>query len=349
MANKPVLIGTVVGTEPELPSILLNSHYDVVPVNEPFWTYDPFGAVVNDAGEIVARGTQDMKCVCIQYVVALLRLMAGGRRFRRTIHLTFVPDEEVSGRDGMLQFMNDADTFRALNIGLALDEGIASETGKFILFYGERAIWWLRIRATGVTGHASRLPRETAMQSLIASINQFLEFRATQVAKLHGDGCSHAQAVKLGDVVSLNLTMLRGGVTVDGGQTFSLNVIPNECEAGFDLRIPPTVDLRDFEENCIKKWTAYEGMSYEFIQGVFNHHLTSIDPVVNPWFGVFASALAEVCCRARARACGRQFISIILQRTRARSIFAPCPPLCMQSVLSLHAARRRPDEVRDRA
>ena len=37
-------------------------------------------------------------------------------------------------------------------------------------------------------------------------------FRETQVAKLHA-GCNHAVAAKLGDVVSLNLTMLKGTLT----------------------------------------------------------------------------------------------------------------------------------------
>ena len=89
--------------------------------------------------------------------------------------------------------------------------------------------------------------------------------------------------------------MLKGGVTADGGQTYSLNVIPTECEAGFDLRIPPTVDLREFEEQCIKKWTSgtYDNVAYEFIQATPAHFLTSIDPKVNPWFGVFSQALAD--------------------------------------------------------
>ena len=36
-----------------------------------------------------------MKCVCMQYLEALRRLVARGWRPRRTVHLTFVPDEEV--------------------------------------------------------------------------------------------------------------------------------------------------------------------------------------------------------------------------------------------------------------
>ena len=43
-------------------------------------------------------------------------------------------------------------------------------------------------------------------------------------------------SLTLGDVTSLNLTMLEGGV--------SFNVVPSEMAASFDVRIPPTVDLK---------------------------------------------------------------------------------------------------------
>jgi len=42
-----------------------------------------------------------MKCVCIQYIISVARLVraAGGKSpLRRTLHLTFMPDEEVGGR-----------------------------------------------------------------------------------------------------------------------------------------------------------------------------------------------------------------------------------------------------------
>lgn len=315
VAGKPILIATVQGTQPELPSILLNSHYDVVPVMLEHWHYDPFAAVINDQNEIVARGTQDMKCVCIQYVVSLLRLLSQGHKFTRTLHLSFVPDEEISGRDGMAKLLQDQEYFNSLNVGVALDEGIASETDKFTVFFGERAIWWLKVRSTGVTGHASRLPEHTAMEKLITAINHFLAFRQTQVDALHGrcshghhhnsaadsssasqeqGGCSHAQAKKLGDVVSLNLTMLQGGVSVDGGKSWSLNVIPSQAEAGFDLRIPTHIDLTEFENECVKKWCSEDGVSYEFIQRTPAHHVTSIDKEKNPWWKLFSESLAQL-------------------------------------------------------
>lgn len=45
--------------------ILLNSHYDVVPVANEHWTVPPFDAVI-EGDRIYGRGSQDMKCVCAQ-------------------------------------------------------------------------------------------------------------------------------------------------------------------------------------------------------------------------------------------------------------------------------------------
>lgn len=40
----------------------------------------------------------------------------------------------------MAKFVHTED-FKALNVGFALDEGMANPTEDFILFYGERSIW----------------------------------------------------------------------------------------------------------------------------------------------------------------------------------------------------------------
>ena len=75
------------GEDPSLPSLLLNSHTDVVPVFPESWKYDPFEAVKEENGDIYARGTQDMKCVTIQHLEAIRRLKDAGKRLKRTVHL----------------------------------------------------------------------------------------------------------------------------------------------------------------------------------------------------------------------------------------------------------------------
>ncbi|KAJ2843920.1 adenylate cyclase, partial [Coemansia brasiliensis] len=75
VAGKPVVVLTWRGTEPQLPSIILNSHTDVVPVSEEFWTHPPFEACRVPTADkrdfkIIARGSQDMKIVGHGYLEA---------------------------------------------------------------------------------------------------------------------------------------------------------------------------------------------------------------------------------------------------------------------------------------
>jgi len=93
--GKPIVIMTWPGTDTSLPSLILNSHVDVVPVEEHRWKYDPFGAHKDEQGNIFGRGTQDMKSVGIQHIIAVGRLKKEGFKPLRTIHLVFVPDEET--------------------------------------------------------------------------------------------------------------------------------------------------------------------------------------------------------------------------------------------------------------
>ena len=96
--HSPVVVARWRGADEALPVILLNSHYDVVPVTDA-WTKPAWGHWDRDAGRIYGRGTQDMKSVCMQYLEAVRHLSAAGFTPTRSVYLTFVPDE---GTDGSL-------------------------------------------------------------------------------------------------------------------------------------------------------------------------------------------------------------------------------------------------------
>jgi aminoacylase len=294
--GKPILLVSWIGSQPVLPCIILNSHYDVVPVMQEHWDVDAFAAVRSDDGRIYGRGAQDMKCVCIQYLEAIRRLQNGGWQPKRTVHLTFVPDEEVGGTEGM-ELLVDTPQWAALHpIGLLLDEGLANPRDAFTVFYGERMCWWLRVRAQGPTGHGSRFIEGTAMSKLIDVCNKALVFREEQQTELgHTGGCSHATAKTLGDVTTLNLTMLRGGVSVDDGATYALNVIPIEAEAGFDVRVSPQMDPA-YMRSLLDDWCKADGLSWEFTvkPPAEEHYITSIDRTVNSLWGVFADTISEI-------------------------------------------------------
>lgn len=127
------------------------------------------------------------KCVCVQYIESIKKLKSIDFQPLRTVHLSFVPDEEIGGVDGM-NVMLQSDWFSSLNIGLALDEGLASEEDEFAVFYGERLPWWIHVTATGNTGHASRFIEGTAVEQILGIAQKALAFRSEQRDLLHGAG-----------------------------------------------------------------------------------------------------------------------------------------------------------------
>uniref|UniRef100_A0A8C1Y7Z5 N-acyl-aliphatic-L-amino acid amidohydrolase n=1 Tax=Cyprinus carpio TaxID=7962 RepID=A0A8C1Y7Z5_CYPCA len=266
--GRVVAIITWVGSRPELKSVVLNSHTDVVPVYEEHWKHDPFAAVKDEHGNIYGRGSQDMKCVTIQYIEAIRRLKAAGKRFSRTIHLTFVPDEEVGGHKGMETFVKHPE-FQKLNIGFALDEG--KQTCRFSLLVVVVASVF-----SGSPGHGSRFVENTAAEKLVSVSLLNVKLHLCVISRLNTNEC-----FTLGDVTTVNMTMVKGGV--------AYNVVPAEMDVSFDLRIPPTVNLQEFEEK-IKAWCkeAGEDVTYDFAQKHMDQNFTSTEES-DPWWHAFSS------------------------------------------------------------
>ncbi|XP_074304599.1 uncharacterized protein LOC141639346 isoform X2 [Silene latifolia] len=203
--DKPVLLLTWPGTRPELPSILLNSHMDSVPAEPDKWAHPPFSAVRTSDGRIYARGAQDDKCIAVQYLEAIRNLRERGFNPIRTVHLSFVPEEEIGGFDGAAMFV-PSEEFEELNVGFAMDEG----------------------------------------------------------------------------------------------QGYAMNMQPSEAEAGFDIRIPPTVDPELIRKRIIEEWApASRNMTYQIVVKGPNRDyqgrplMTATDDT-NPWWSVFHKAVTAV-------------------------------------------------------
>lgn len=281
--GRVVVIMTIPGSDPSLPSIMLNSHTDIVPVFQDQWVCDPFEAKKMENGDIYARGTQDMKSVGIQYMEAIRKLKKENKlNFLRTIHVTWIPDEEIGGKLGMAKFVQHEE-FKKLNVGFGLDEGLANPTDAFTVFYGERIPWWIRVRCPGKPGHGSRFIEDNAAEKVRKVINSFLSFRDEQEKKLKTHGC-----LRLGDVTTVNLTNLKGGFEQ------SLNVVPTEMFLGFDIRIAPTEGLNDFK-TMMEEWLkqAGEGITYEFVQYNPAQGMTSTDKSC-PWWSTFTSVFEKL-------------------------------------------------------
>jgi len=276
--GKPIFVMTWPGTDPKLPSLLLNSHTDVVPVFPESWKYDPFEAFKDENGDIYARGTQDMKSVGIQHIEAIYRLKVLQKKtFKRTIHLCFIADEELGGHEGMAVYVVSKE-FKDLNIGFTLDEGLASEDNAIPLFYGERNSFWVQFKCKGNPGHGSRFIENTAASKVQYLMNKLLGFRDEQEKIYNAD-----DTLTLGDVTTVNLTMMSGGV--------QMNVVPNEFTVGFDIRITPKTNMVEFEDK-INNWVKEAGdgqIDVIFKQKFTDQTLTSIAKD-DPWYQAFMRA-----------------------------------------------------------
>ncbi|XP_063949302.1 uncharacterized protein LOC108221895 isoform X3 [Daucus carota subsp. sativus] len=287
---KPLLLLTLPGSNPSLPSILFNSHIDSVPAEPDKWIHDPFAATLTPEGKIYARGAQDDKCIGMQYLESL-RNIQKDPNFKmpiRTIHVSYVPDEEIGGFDGMMKFVESKE-FKDLNIGFMLDEGQTSINDEFRVFYADRAPWNLVIKAKGNPGHGSKLFDNSAMENLMKSVELMTKFREYQF-DLVKDGLKMTS-----EVISVNPVYLKAGTPSPTG--FVMNMQPSEAEAGFDVRLPPTADSDMLKRRITEEWApAIRNMTYEIthkgpLRDYTGRPLVTPTNSSNPWWSVFEQAV----------------------------------------------------------
>lgn len=296
--GKPILLATIEGSDPSLPALLLNSHTDVVPAEADLWHWDPFAAsiaFVDYEWRIYARGSQDMKCVGMQYIEALSRLMAKGWTPERNVVISFVPDEEIGGLDGLGKLVGGGKNalWQSLNIGAELDEGLPNPRAGFNLYYGERQPWWLVVEATSSPGHGALSPETSAMQIIHGVIGKALAFREAQRSMLDPDSF---QNNNIGGVVGVNLAFMESGITSPVSKSgYIMNMIPSTARCGYDIRVPPHVDPKLMEAE-IESWLLCSngercpGLEYHFVHKV---HVPAMTKEDSPFWRAFTQGLAE--------------------------------------------------------
>ncbi|KAF2543200.1 hypothetical protein F2Q68_00028529 [Brassica cretica] len=73
-----------------------------------------------------------------------------------------------------------------------------------------------------------------------------------------------------------------------------MNLQPSEAEAGFDIRIPPSVDSEALERRLVEEWApAARNMSVEFKQKHSGEPLLTAADDSNPWWRLLENAVKE--------------------------------------------------------
>lgn len=98
----------------------------------------------------------------------------------------------------------------------------------------------IHFKCSGTTGHGSLLLKDTAGEKIRYIVDKFLDLRKHEVEKLENN-----PEFSIGDVTTVNLTILKGGV--------QSNVVPPLLTAVFDVRLAIDVDHAQFEETVFEK------------------------------------------------------------------------------------------------
>ncbi len=247
------LLARLPGKDRTLRPLLLLNHMDVVPVDASRWKMDPFGAQI-EGGELWGRGSLDMKSTAVQQLTALMLMKQLGIVPPRDIVFLADCDEETDGSNGAGWMI--AHHWDELNPEFVLDEGgIGSRDlfaiGKtvFGVSVGDKQVLWVKLRATGTSGHASQPIADNANDILFRAIEKAKEFPPsdkpnTVVAQMKAKLGEFA-ANKFMNAVQQNtisLTTLRSGV----GDPPKVNVIPSVAEATLDCRLLPGQNAEEF-------------------------------------------------------------------------------------------------------
>ncbi len=198
--------------DPELPTLLLNSHHDTVKPNSGY-TRDPFEPLIQD-GKLFGLGSNDAGGALVSLIMTFCHNYdkAG---LPANIALGISAEEEISGRNGAELLLKNMP---------AIDAGIVGEPTSGDVAITEKGLLVLDCKVHGKAGHAARNEGENAIYKAMKDIEWFRTFEFPN------------ESVSLGPV-HMNVTVINAGR--------QHNVVPDICEYTVDVR---TTDAYSLEE-----------------------------------------------------------------------------------------------------
>ena len=175
------LTPTVVGAQPDRPnlvaripgrgngpSLMLDSHVDVVPATEQKWTVPPFAAEVRD-GWVWGRGAVDMKHMTALSVSVMLNVLRTGFKPAGDLVLSVTADEETGARLGAFYLVEKHPELVRVDYALGEVGGMnVTMNGQriFPVQVAEKGICWLKLTVEGEAGHGSVKRKNTVPQKV---------------------------------------------------------------------------------------------------------------------------------------------------------------------------------------
>ncbi len=225
--GRRTIVAKIEGSDADAPSLMLNGHTDVVPVNRDGWTQDPFGGELID-GEVWGRGAIDMLNLVSSFAVAFRHLVTTGFRPKGDLLFMGVADEEAGSTHGARWMAEHQTELMTVDYVLTESGGLQSgspEAPAITMRTGEKGVAWRRLTLRGTPGHGSApFKSDNALVKAAAVVQRLAEYRPTpQIHELWRD---EVDRMSLDDE---HKRMLLDPATIDE----LLDTIPRSAGAGY--------------------------------------------------------------------------------------------------------------------
>jgi len=260
------------GSDPSKKPIILMSHQDVVPVDEPTisdWEAGPFEGKIT-ATDIIGRGTMDDKGTLIALLEAVEKLLEESYQPSRTIYLASGHDEEVGGANGAAQIAAYLKA-KGIHALMTLDEGgfIAEnlvpgiDSPVAMVNLAEKGFASFRLIVETKGGHSSQPPRENTIgmlaqaivdlennqlpYKLVKPIDYQFEYMGAELPFFKKLAFANPWLFKKPVLEALNAHTTTAPTIIGGG--VKNNVIPTVAEATINFRILPGENIESVKQH----------------------------------------------------------------------------------------------------
>ncbi|MEO2051989.1 MAG: M20 family peptidase [Allomuricauda sp.] len=260
------------GTDASKKPIILMSHQDVVPVDQPTlsdWEAPPFEGRITDT-HIIGRGTLDDKSSLMALMESVETLLQQNFRPAQTIYLAFGHDEELGGSTGAKEIAAHLKA-KGVNAAMALDEGgflavqMVPDFDKTVAMVNlaEKGYASFNLIVETRGGHSSAPPKDNTLGMLAQAIvdlenNQFpykmvkpidyqFEYMGAEMPFMKKLAFANPWLFKGPVLKALNAHTTTAPTIVEGG--VKDNVIPTVGKATINFRILPGETVASVKEH----------------------------------------------------------------------------------------------------
>ncbi|MCY7352061.1 MAG: M20 family metallo-hydrolase [Cytophagaceae bacterium] len=199
---------------PDLPTILLNSHHDTVKPNRG-WTLDPFTPLERD-GKLYGLGANDAGG-CLVTLLAVFSYFFHRPGLKYNFLMAATAEEEISGTEGLELLVREADL-------PPIDFAIVGEPTQMQMAIAEKGLLVVDCIAHGKAGHAARDEGENALYKALDDIQWIRNYQFPKVSPALGP-------------IKMTATIIQAGS--------QHNVVPDRCQFTVDVRVTDQYTLEE--------------------------------------------------------------------------------------------------------